>query len=411
MVQDKGDVVQDEEGFATNEDEVRENSDKRKGDLPELKDLSYPKRPSKKDKERQYIRFLDLFKNLQVKISFMEATEEMPISAKFMKDLLTKKRNFSEETVTLEVDCSAIIQKSLPEKTKDSGSFTISVTIGELSVEKELFDLGANINLMPLSILKRIGDLDIKPTRMTLELDDRSVKYPYGVAEDVLVKVDGLVFLVDFVIMDIEDKDVPLILGRPFMKTAQVIIDVDDGKLKIRVQDQEVNFNVFEAMQHPRDKQYCFWVDFIEILFMLDDIHLNRSSPLETVLRGDLEGSSMEEDKMIKTCLVELDAPRKVVYDQNRIEELGKENTYYSPNVELKLLPSHLKYVFLEDGGQKPVIISSTLSYDEEQQVIGVLKKNVGAIGWTVADLHGINPSYCMHKIHMEEDYKLVVQP
>ncbi|XP_019427136.1 PREDICTED: uncharacterized protein LOC109335457 [Lupinus angustifolius] len=300
--------------------------------------------------------------------------EQMSAYAKFMQDLLTKKRKFSEEIVTLEAGC---------------------VAIGELSLGNALLDLGANINLMPLSMLKRIGDLEIKPTRMTLQLADRSVKYSYGVEEDVLVKVDGLVFPMDFAIMDVEkDKEVPLILGRPFMKTAQVIIDVDDGKLMVRVEDQEVNFNVFEAMQHSRNKQHCFRVDVIEDLFMLDDIHLNMSSHLEKVLRGDLEGYSMEEDKMIKTCLAELDAPRKVVSNQNHFEELGKEKTPEAPKVDLKVIPSHLKYVFLEEGGQKPVIISSALLWDEEQLLIGVLRKNAGAIGWTLAGLHGINPSY-----------------
>ncbi|XP_019451816.1 PREDICTED: uncharacterized protein LOC109353915 [Lupinus angustifolius] len=279
-------------------------------------------------------------------------------------------------------------EESLPEKTKYSGSFTIPIIIGELSVGKALLDLGASINLMPLSMLKRIGDLEIKPTRMTLQLADRSIKYPYGVAEDVLVKVDGLVIPVDFFIMDIEeDKDVPLILGRPFMRTAQVIVDVDDGKLKARVEDQEVNFNVFEAMQHLRDKQHCFRVDVIEDLFMLDDIHLNRSIPLEKVLRGDLQGSSMEEDKMIKTCFAELDTPYKVVSNQNCIEELGKLKTFEAPKVEFKILPLHLKYVFLEEGGQNPVIISNTHSCDEEQLLIGVLKKNAEAISWTLTDL------------------------
>ncbi|XP_019433900.1 PREDICTED: uncharacterized protein LOC109340637 [Lupinus angustifolius] len=226
----KGKEVEHHEGDTTST-VTGENNDERKTELPQLKDLPYPKRPSKKDKERQYARFLDLFKNLQINIPFMEAMKQMPVYAKFMKDLLTKKRKMSEETVTLEAGCSAIIQKSLPEKTKDPISFTIPVTIGELSVGKALLDLGASINLMPMSMLKRIGDLEIKPTRMTLQLADRSVKYPYGVVEDVLVKVDGLVFPVDFVIMDIEeDKEVPLILGRPFMKTARVIIDVDDGK-------------------------------------------------------------------------------------------------------------------------------------------------------------------------------------
>ncbi|XP_019429801.1 PREDICTED: uncharacterized protein LOC109337307 [Lupinus angustifolius] len=177
----KGKEVEHEEGDTT-DTVTRENNDERKTELPQLKDLPYPKRHSKKDKERQYARFLDLFKNLQINIPFMEAMKQMPVYAKFMKDLLTKKRKMSEETVTLEAGCRAIIQKSLLEKTKGPDSFTIPVTIGELFVGKALLDLGASINMMPLSMLKRIGDLEIKPTRMTLQLADRSVKYPYGVA-------------------------------------------------------------------------------------------------------------------------------------------------------------------------------------------------------------------------------------
>ena len=104
---------------------------------------------------------------------------------------------------------------------------------------KALLDLGASINLMPLSMVKRIGDLEVKPTRMTLQLD-----------------LDKFVFPVDFVIMDIEeDLEVSLILGRPFMKMARVIIDVDNGQLKVRVEDDEVKFDVLEAMKHPKEKQ------------------------------------------------------------------------------------------------------------------------------------------------------------
>ncbi|XP_020233010.1 uncharacterized protein LOC109813258 [Cajanus cajan] len=185
-----------------------------------------------------------------INIPFFEALEQMPTYAKFMKELLTKKRKyFEEETITLEAGCSAIIQKMFPTKSKDPGSFTLPVTIRSLAIGKALLDLGASINLTPLSMLQRVGDLEVKPTLMTLQLADRSVKYPHGIVEDVLVKVDSFLFPADFVVMDIEeDIDVPLILGRPFMKTARVLIDVDDGKLKVRVNDEEANFDVFDAM-------------------------------------------------------------------------------------------------------------------------------------------------------------------
>jgi len=101
------------------------------------------------------------------------------------------------------------------------------VTIGNLTVERAFLNLGASINLIPLSMLKKIGNVEVRPTRMTLQLANRSIKYPYGIVEDLIVKVDKFLFPVDFVVMDMEkDAEVPLILGRSFKKTVRVIIDL-----------------------------------------------------------------------------------------------------------------------------------------------------------------------------------------
>jgi len=156
---------------------------------------------------------MDILKRLQINIPFTEALKQMPTYAKFMKELLTKKRKFNDqEIVELEVECSAIIQKTLPQKSRDPRSFTLPVTIGNLTVENELLDLGASINLMPLSMLKKIGDVEVKPTRMTLQLADISIKYPHGIVEDLLVKVDKFLFPIDFVVMNMEeDAEVPFV--------------------------------------------------------------------------------------------------------------------------------------------------------------------------------------------------------
>ncbi|XP_020235538.1 uncharacterized protein LOC109815280 [Cajanus cajan] len=185
-----------------------------KSKVSSTKDMPYPQAPSKKDKEKQFARFMELFKKLQINIPFSEALEQMPTYAKFMKDLLTKKRKFIEqEIIELEARCNAIIQKNLPPKFMDPGSFTIPITIRDLSVGRALSDLGAIINLMPLSMLDRVRQVVVKPTRMTLQLVDRSIKYPYGVIENMLVKVDKFTFLVDFVILDMEENStVPIIL-------------------------------------------------------------------------------------------------------------------------------------------------------------------------------------------------------
>ncbi|XP_062109424.1 uncharacterized protein LOC133820148 [Humulus lupulus] len=140
------------------------------------------------------------------------------------------------EIVALTEECSAIIQKKLPQKLRDLGSFTIHCTIGNFHWERALCDLGASINLMSLPVLRRLGLGEARPTTVTLQLADHSLTHPRGIIEDVLVKVDKFIFPADFIVLDMEeDEDVPIILGRPFLATGQALIDVQKGELRLRV--------------------------------------------------------------------------------------------------------------------------------------------------------------------------------
>ncbi|XP_058766201.1 uncharacterized protein LOC131639754 [Vicia villosa] len=234
---------------------------------------------------------MDIFKQLQINITFSEAIDHMPKYAKFMKDILTKKKRYTEEeTIMVDARCSAIIQRTLPKKEGDTGRVTLPVTIGDMYISKGLIDLGSSINLIPLSIVKRLGNVEMRFTRMTLQLADKSTPSPYGVALDLLVKVDRFFFPLDFVVIDMEeDVDAPLKLGRPFMKTARMMIDVDDGLMKMRIQDEDICFNLFEAMKHSNDKGHRFRLDVTEeaIFEVTSQIHF--STPLEKTLRNALE--------------------------------------------------------------------------------------------------------------------------
>jgi len=158
--------------------------------LDEGMEVPYPVVPSKKEKDRHLARFLDIFRKLEITMPFGEALQQMPLYSKFLKDMLTRKHKYiHQENIIVEGNCSAVIQKILPPKHKDLGSVTIPCSIGEVNVGKALIDLGASINLMPLSMCGRLGELEIMPTRMTLQLADRSITRPYGVIEDVLVRV------------------------------------------------------------------------------------------------------------------------------------------------------------------------------------------------------------------------------
>ncbi|WVZ12841.1 hypothetical protein V8G54_017371 [Vigna mungo] len=364
------------------------------------KPLPYPKAYSRKEREKQFERFMELFKKLEITIPFFEALQQIPSYAKFLKELITKMRkHLEEETIEVQGNCSAVLHRSLPPKLQDPGSFTIPCTIGELDVGKALIDLGASINLMLLSMLKKIRGVEIRPTRMVLQLANRSLKYPFGIAEDVIVKVDKFLFPVDFVIMEMEENgDAPLILGRPFMKTARIIIDVEKGKLKVQVQDEEMDFDVFQAMSHPKDNKSCFQIDVVEELCMTQSGRVCNASMLERTLIDKCEDLNEEEDKMKQECVQELKATKEIPAEQALFEKIEE-------------LPPHLKYVFFEDDGGKHVIISTSLSSKEEGKLVEVLKANKGAIGWSIADLKGISPTYCKHIILMEEDYRPVAQP
>ena len=155
-----------------------------------------------------------MFKKIEINIPFPEALTQMPHYEKFMKDLLRKKRKFTKEgIVSLNATYSAVIQKSIPEKRQDPGSFTIPCMIGNTDIGKALCDSRASINLMPLSVAKKLSLGELTSITMTLQMENRTLAHPEGILEDVLIKVGKFVFPVDFVVINIEeDKQVPLLL-------------------------------------------------------------------------------------------------------------------------------------------------------------------------------------------------------
>ncbi|KAL8492420.1 hypothetical protein ACS0TY_023852 [Phlomoides rotata] len=170
---------------------------------------------------------------------------------------MSHKRRIGEyETVTLTEECSAILQAKLPQKLKDPGSFTLPCKIGKDGNYRALCDLGASINLMPLSLFKTLGLGELKSTTMNLQLADRTVTYPRWIVEDVLVKVDKFIFPVDFVVLDmVEDRVIPLILGRPFLATGGAMIDVRNRELTLDVAGEKVSFNIFKAMKFHSNEE------------------------------------------------------------------------------------------------------------------------------------------------------------
>nr|XP_016487488.1 PREDICTED: uncharacterized protein LOC107807597 [Nicotiana tabacum] len=178
----------------------------------------FPQRLLKVKVNVAYKKFLDILKQVQINISLADILQEMPQYAKYIKDIVANKMGLTEfETVALTEECSSRIQSKLCEKLKDSGSFTIQISIGKDEIGRALCDIGASINLMPLSVFRQLG---------------------LGVIEDVLVLVGSFIFPTHFIILDYEpDQEVLFILGHPFLATGRAIIDVCKGKMTMGVGD------------------------------------------------------------------------------------------------------------------------------------------------------------------------------
>jgi hypothetical protein len=165
--------------------------------------VPFPQRLKKNKLDMQFSKFLDVFKKLCINIHFTNALEQMPSYVKFFKDILSNKKKLQEyETVALTKECSAVLQKKLPHKLKVLWSFIIPCSMGDAIFKNALYDLRTSINLMSLSIFKKLGLGEARSTTMTLQLANRSLKHPKGIIEDALEKVGKFIFPINFIILD-----------------------------------------------------------------------------------------------------------------------------------------------------------------------------------------------------------------
>ncbi|KAM1702503.1 hypothetical protein COP1_027971 [Malus domestica] len=229
----------------------------------------FPRRfmQSKKDESDKDI--LDTFRKVQVNIPLLDAIKQVPKYAKFLKEFCTtRKRASNKEVVRVSENVSTVLQRKLPPKCKDPGSFTIPCVIGNTHFESAMLDLGASINVMPYSIYASMNLGELKNDGVIIQLADRSNAYPKGVLEDVLVQVNHLVFPADFYVLEMEDPNhspqLSILLGRPFMKTARTKIDVFKGTLTMEFDGEVIDFNISDAMRYPHDGHSCFSIDVID---------------------------------------------------------------------------------------------------------------------------------------------------
>ncbi|GJW45918.1 reverse transcriptase domain-containing protein [Tanacetum coccineum] len=421
--------------------------------------LPYPSRANKeKLREKDNLlasKFMEIFWNLHFELSFADALLHMPKFAPMFRKLLNDKDKIIELTKTpVNENCSAIILKKFPEKLGDPGRFLIPCDFSKLNECLALADLGASINLMPLSIWKELSLPALTKTRMILELANRMISTPTGIAEDVFVKVGTFFFPTDFVVVDyVADPRVPLILGRPFLRTARALIDIHGEQITLRHDDQSVTFKVGDTKTFSYNIiESVNRVDVIDIACeeyvqevleisesgnptSTSDLMIDSRSPSFTPFGGsdflmeeideflehddsippgvdgiyDSEGDIVYLEDLLSVINSDPNLPPSPVCEIN-VPDKVKSSCKDPPDLKLKVLPSHLEYAFLEGEDKLPVIIAKNLKDEDKTAQIKVLKSHKHAIAWKISDIKGIDPQFCTHKILMEENAKPVVQ-
>ncbi|GJY88296.1 reverse transcriptase domain-containing protein [Tanacetum coccineum] len=299
-----------------------------------------------------------------------------------------------------------------------------------------LADLGASINLMPLSVWKRLSLPELTTTRMTLKLANRSITHPKGVVEDVFVKVGKFHFPADFVVVDFDaDPRVPLIIGRPFLRTYRALIDVYGEEITLRFNDEAITFNLGHTSRYSSDynAELVNQIDIIdvacdqysqEVLGFTDSLKSGNPTSMDPMIATSFPSLTSFEGgdfilEEIENCLSNGSIPPGIddedfdpEGDICLIEKLLNEDPFQlppmdlkqvevtkakssieePPKLELKYLPSHLEYAYLEGIDKLPVIIAKVLKDDEKEALLKVLKSHKRAIAWKITDIKGIDP-------------------
>ncbi|KAK9018939.1 hypothetical protein V6N11_033984 [Hibiscus sabdariffa] len=216
----------------------------------------FPQRLKKQEHDYQFKKFFDILKQVHINLPLVEALQQMPNYAKFLKDMVSRKKRIEEfETAAATETCLALMHNKIPAKKTDPGSFTIECSIGHNYSTKALCDPGASINLMPKSVFQKLNIGEAKPTTVMLQLADHSFVEPEGKIEDILVQVDKFIFPADFLILDCEaDENAPIILGRPLLSTSRAMIDFAKDEILFKVDDDQIKMKALKKQLEQKNK-------------------------------------------------------------------------------------------------------------------------------------------------------------
>ncbi|GKA45945.1 reverse transcriptase domain-containing protein [Tanacetum coccineum] len=452
--------VQNNQGTSQNRYNQNQGNNYNQGQIHRPPTIPYPSRINKEKLHEKddilALKFMEIFRKLHFELSFADALLNMPKFAPMFRKLLNNKDNILDLTKTLvNENCSAVILKKFLEKLGDPGRFLIPCDFPEMDVCLALADLDASINLMPLFVWEKLSLPDLTKTRMILKLAERSISTPTGIAEDVFVKVGTFFFPADFVVVDyVAHPRIPLILGRPFLRTARALIDVHGEQMTLRHDDQSVTFKVGDTKTFSYNTiESVNRIDVIDVSceeftqevlgfsnisksgnptptlepilstsppsltpfrggeFMLEEIegHLADNSFLPRIDDADYdpEGDLLLLEKYLNNDPISSLPPKEQKFEELKTVESSSDEP---PELELKDLPPHLEYAFSDGTDKLPVIIAKGLKDEDKTAFLKVLRSHKRAIAWKISDIKEIDLKFCTHKILMEDNIKPTIQ-
>ncbi|XP_015947220.1 uncharacterized protein LOC107472183 [Arachis duranensis] len=319
---------------------------------------------AKKAKKRIELdpKMVEMFKKVEVTIPLFDAIHQVPGYAKFLKDLcINKDRILELETIPLGSSISALMG-TLPEKCDDPGPCMVTCTVNGAQFRDCMCDLGACVSIMPLSVYRVLKLPPLKRSTARFVLADKSIITVAGVAEDVLVNIKGLVFPIDFYVLEMPSSETErassILLGRPFLRTSRFKLDAYSGNYSFEIDGRIVSFSLEEAMKHPPENHSLFRCDPIDNI--VAEVHLARLYEKYMVEKTNEKSSELN-----------------TTHHTNHPETQTSKN---DKKMELKPLPPHLRYSYLDEAQKLPVIIAQELTPQQEEKLLNVLRKNKRAI-------------------------------
>ncbi|XP_025661502.1 uncharacterized protein [Arachis hypogaea] len=310
---------------------------------------------------------VEMFKKVEVTIPLFDAIHKVPKYEKFLMDLCMNKDRIHElETIPLGSSISALMGAIL-KKCVDPGPCLVSCIIGGVQFIDCMCDLGACVSIMPLSVYHILKLPPLKRSAARFVLADKSIITVTSIAEDVLVNIKGLVFPINFHILVMppseSERTSSILLGRPFLRTSRFKLDAYSGTYSFEIDERVISFSLEEAMKHPPENHSIFPCDLINNI--VAEVHY----------------AKLDEKHMIEEN------------SEDPSEEVQVSSQ--EQNLELKPLPPHLKYSYLDEAHKFSVIIARELNPQQEEKLLCVLRKNKREIGWSLVDLVGISPQVC----------------